>query len=155
MGWLARLFGASGRNDKPVASEPYDEAIPRWDGSTVDWSAVGVPADRVMMAEQIAASADFGIDPPTEPATFTWDVALFDDVRGIVGDAAIEALEGWLPTLDGIDTAVWADREYFMVAGPISRHDLAVAVIVRLVCTGDPDYWTVQPDGTLLGPTDT
>lgn len=133
---------------------PYDEAVPRWDGSAVDWAAAGVRADRVAMAQEIAASADFGVDPPAEPDEFMWDVALFDDVRGICGDAAIEALDGWLETVDGVDTAVWADREYFMVAGPISRHDLAVAVICRLAETGDPDYWTPQPDGTLLGPRD-
>lgn len=130
---------------------PKPDDYPRWDGSGVDWATHDVPAGRTELAEEIASSDDFGIDPPAEPG-FDWDVALFDDVRGIVGDDCIEALPDWLESLDGIEETVWADREYIWVRGPISRHDLATAVVARLAITADPDYWTDLPDGTRIGP---
>lgn len=81
-----------------------------------------------------------------------WAIALYDDIRGLVSDAAIEALVAWLPTRTGVDDAVHEDREVILVAGPIDRHTLAVTVVARLAGTGDPDHWTERPDGTVTGP---
>lgn len=120
-------------------NEPESEPE-RWDGSGVDWAAAGVPDDRIEMANEIASSPDFGVDPSTEPDR-QWQLALFDDVRGFVGDDAIEALPSWLEAQPAIDEVDHVDRELMEVRGGINRDTLARLVVARLAVTGDPGYW--------------
>ena len=119
--------------------EPEAERKP-WDGSDVDWAAAGVPADRIAMATEVASSPDFGVDPSSEPDR-QWQLALYDDVRGVVGDDAIEALPGWLEEQPGIEVVEHVDREVMEVGGTIGRDALARLVVARLATTGDPGYW--------------
>lgn len=123
---------------EPAAPEP-------WDGSGVDWSAAGVPDDRIELAVEIASSPDFGVDPSDEPDR-RWRLALFDDVRGVVGDDAIEALPTWLEQQPGIDVVEHVDRELMEVGGTIDSDALARLVVARLASTGDPGYWDEAGD---------
>lgn len=134
MGFLDRFRSA----DQPAEPEPVEPE--RWDGSGVDWAAAGVPGDRVEMAVELASSPDFGVDPSPEPDV-RWQLALFDDVRGVVGDDAIEALPAWLEQQPGIDEVHHSDRELMDVSGTIERDALARLVVARLATTGDPTYW--------------
>lgn len=120
-------------------SEPEAEPEP-WDGSGVDWAAAGVPADRIEMAVEIASSPDFGVDPSTEPDV-QWQVALYDEVRSVVGDDAIEALPAWLEDQPGVDEVDGIDREIMEVSGTIDRDALARLIVARLATTGDPTFW--------------
>ena len=134
MGFLDRFRTPEQPNDpEPVELEP-------WDGADVDWAAAGVPTDRVAMAAEVATSPDFGVDPSPEPG-FRWRLALFDDVRGVVGDDAIEALPAWLMDQPGIEQVDHFDREFMDVRGEVDRDSLAVQVVARLATTGDPHYW--------------
>ncbi|MCO8125992.1 hypothetical protein NHL50_02090 [Acidimicrobiia bacterium EGI L10123] len=123
--------------------EPESEPDP-WDGSGVDWAAAGVPDDRIEMAAEIASSPDFGVDASTEPGR-QWSLALFDDVRGVVGDDAIEALPSWLEEQPAIDEVDHVDRELMEVRGEIDRDTLARLVVTRLAVTADPGYWDEDP----------
>lgn len=120
-------------------SEPEPEPEP-WDGSGVDWAEAGVPKDRIELAAEIASSPDFGVDISDEPGC-QWRLALFDDVRGVVGDDAIEALPSWLEEQPAIDEVDHVDRELMEVRGGIDRDTLARLVVARLATTGDPNYW--------------
>lgn len=143
MGFLDRFKKNDDEPDprRDMSSEPpaADEPEP-WDGSGVDWAAAGVAADAVELAAELADSSDFGVDPSEEDG-FRWSVALFDDVRGLVGDPAIEALPAWLETFDDVDAAESFDREIIEVRGTVERHDLAVRIVARLAATADPTYW--------------
>lgn len=130
-------------DDEPGGPDPTPEPTSEpagWDGSGVDWAAAGVPTDAVEIATELAETPDFGVDPSDEDG-YRWFVALFDDVRGLVGDPAIEALDAWLETFDDIDRVEFFDRELLHVDGTIGRHDLAVRVVARLAATADPTYW--------------
>ncbi|WP_436793838.1 hypothetical protein [Actinospongicola halichondriae] len=135
MGFLDRFKKGDGEANEPAAVVPD-----RWDGSAIDWSAAGVPDDAVDLATEIAATPDFGVDPSDEDG-FRWLVALFDDVRGLVGDPAIEALPAWLESSPDVDRAESFDRELVHVSGTVERHELAVRVVSRLAATADPTYW--------------
>ena len=139
MGFLDRFRTPEQPESGPVQLEP-------WDGSGIDWAAAGVPADRIDMAVEIASSTDFGVDPARDRG-WRWQIALFDDVRGIAGDDAIEALPAWLEDQLGIDEVVHSDRELMDVRGTTDRGDLARMVVARLAATGDPDYWDRDEDG--------
>ena len=67
--------------------------------------------------------------------------ALFDDVRGVVGDDAIGALPSWLEEQPAIDEVDHVDRELIEVRGGIDRDALARLVVARLAVTDDPAYW--------------
>lgn len=91
--------------------------------------------DRVELAELVAASDDFGVEPD---ATGGWTVNLYDDVRGYVGDPAIERLERVLRQLDGVTSALHEDREIIRVEGSITGEQLAAFVVFELARTGEP-----------------
>ena len=134
MGFLDRFRTPKSQPEGPEV-EPE-----RWDGSGIDWAAAGVPADRVDMAVQLTSSPDFGVDPSQDPE-WQWQIALYDDARGVVGDDAIEALPAWLEDQPGIDEALHSDRELIDVRATIDRDRLARLVVTRLATTGDPNYW--------------
>lgn len=144
MGFLDRFRTPKQPNDLEPEAEPEPE---RWDGSGIDWAAVGVPAHRVDMAVELASTPDFGVDPGQDPE-WQWQIALFDDARGIVGDDAIEALPAWLEDQPGIDEALHSDRELIDVRATIDRDRLAPLVVTRLATTGDPNYWDRDDDET-------
>lgn len=100
-----------------------------------------MPPGREELAAEIESSADFGVDR-VGPGTL--HVNLFDDVRGMVGDPAIEALPDALAGLPGIERCVHSDREIIEVEGPIATGQLAAFVIAELAATADPDYWDYQ-----------
>jgi hypothetical protein len=89
----------------------------------------------VELAELVAASDDFGVEPDPVGG---WTVNLYDDVRGYVGDPAIEALEPKIAALDGVTRAIHEDREIIRVEGSITGEQLAAFVISELALTGDP-----------------
>lgn len=134
MGFLDR-FKKGDEAEPPAVDQPEP-----WDGGAVDWAAAGVSAGAVELAAELADSDDFGVDPSEEDGC-RWSVALFDDVRGLVGDPAIEALPAWLETFDDLDAAESFDREIIEVRGSVERHDLAVRIVARLAATADRAYW--------------
>lgn len=102
------------------------------------------PVDRIRrwFAAEIAASPAFGVDPGDHFHDVDWRVALFDDVRGLVGDAAIEALPDVLGELEGVEQVEHLQREYTDVVGTVTAAQVAAFVVAELARTGDPDYWT-------------
>ena len=70
---------------------------------------------------------------------------MYDDVRGLVGDPAIESLPAWLESSDDIERADHIDREIIEVDGSVDRDGLAVRIIARLAETADPTYWDDDP----------
>jgi hypothetical protein len=103
------------------------------------WLAWGtVPDDRRGLAAEIDTCADFGVD---EQGPATYQVALFDDLRGLVGDDAIEALAPKIAALEGVERCEHSDRELIDVEGPITAEQLRAFVIAELAVSGDPHFW--------------
>ena len=99
-----------------------------------------LPPDAAALAERLAASGDFGVEPSEEDG-FEWEISLFDDVRGWVGDDAIEALPAWLESFDDIREVLHVEREVIWVGGIVSRAGLEARVLARLAQSADPGYW--------------
>lgn len=97
-----------------------------------------MPPDREDLAAEIEGSADFGVEA-AGPGTLR--VYLFDDVRAMVGDPAIEALPDALARLPGVERCEHSDREIVEVEGSIAAGQLAAFVVAELAATADPDYW--------------
>ncbi len=104
----------------------------RWSG----WNTV--PEDRLELAREIESCEDFGVD---EQAPGVHQVALYDDLRGLVGDDAIEALPEKIAALDGVERCDHLDREVIEVEGTITADHIAAFVVAELAVTGDPHYW--------------
>lgn len=119
------------RGQETVATAPDLPA--RWQDHTDR-----IPPGRVDLAAELEASDDFGVDPG---GPGRWRVALFDDVRALVGDDAIAALPERLARLDGVDGVSHDDREFIDVEGAITGEQLRAWVVAELATTGDPHYW--------------
>lgn len=103
------------------------------------WQAWGtVPDDRRDLAAEIDTCADFGVD---EQGPAAYRVALFDDLRALVGDDAIEALAPKIAALEGVERCEHSDRELIDVEGPITAEQLRAFVIAELAVSGDPHFW--------------
>lgn len=123
----------------PSGSPPPDRSAAPPDSPT-DWLAWSlVPEDRLGFARAIDASPDFGVDPRVDGPG--WTVALYDEIRGMCGDPAIEALAQWLADLDGVDGVEHTTREHVEVWGAITAPQLRAAVVARLGETGDPGHF--------------
>ncbi len=122
----------------PALAGPAVELPGRWQdyGDRLD------AAGRREIARQIAALPGFGIEPgglaagrAPEPGE-RW-IALFDDVRVLVGDAAIEALVEHLDALAGTVRCRRERREYVEVVSTATDEQLAAVAIVVLALQAD------------------
>lgn len=105
----------------------------------VTWEAWGtVPDDRRGLAAEIDACADFGVD---DHGPRTYQVALYDDLRALVGDDAIEALPPRIAALSGVERCDHEDRELMTVVGSITAGQLRAFVVAELATSGDPHAW--------------
>lgn len=108
-------------------------------GLPVHWSGWGsLSADREELAGEIEECEDFGVDPEG-PGRFS--IALFDDLRGLVGDDAVDVLERDLETLEGVDVVEREDREVIIVDGSLSCEQLRAFTVATLAREGDRHYW--------------
>ena len=105
----------------------------------VDWRAWRrVPPDRVGLAEDIESCEDFGVE---QEARGRHRISLYDDLRALVGDDAIETLPEKVARLPGVTSCLHVDREEIEVEGPIRPEQLAAYVVAELAATADPHFW--------------
>lgn len=133
MGFWRRRDKHREREIAEMQAIPPPDLPTRWEGYAGD-----LDDTQRELAELVASSDDFGVEPD---ANGGWTVNLYDDVRGYVGDPAIEALEPKLAALDGVTSALHDDREIIRVEGTITADQLAAYVIAELARTGDPHAW--------------
>jgi hypothetical protein len=81
--------------------------------------------------------ADPTDQPPGEPATYTWNLGVYDDARvhyDDVEDGAEVELDAALAERPGIEAVEWYDREVFVLAAPTLCADgvLAAAALTLL-----------------------
>lgn len=97
-----------------------------------------VPQDRLELAEEIESCSDFGIEPEGRGRH---RISLYDDLRGLVGDEAIEPLSEKISALDGVKSCTQVDREEMEVEGAITAEQLAAFIIAELAATGNATSW--------------
>lgn len=116
--------------------EPPSPPAPSLPSGWRDWERV--PPDRLELAGQIESCPDFAVEPEG-PGCHR--ISLYDDLRALVGDDAIEALAGKIGRLDGVARCNHDDREEMVVEGAVTGEQLAAFVIAELAATGDPSFW--------------